>query len=523
MPDLATHTPSRSILLNAPDPLKIRGLLSDSRLIDANGFNLAVHHTIESTRVLRNLGYDAPAPIRNQYRWPGIHPPMDQQIAMADFQVMHRRAFNLSEPGTCKTAAALWATDYLMDIGKVKKTLVLCPLSIVETTWQKDIYETLLHRRCVILRGSKRLQYAKLNVDFFILNHDGVKIEELAKVIRTNPDITQIIIDEGDEFRNSRTEKYKSLKRLIREDQRVWWMTGTPLPNGPTDAWAQAKIINPRAVPEYYGHFQIQTMMKVTQYKWVPRPEGTELAFKALQPAIRFKKSDCLDLPPVTTEDRQSELTKEQRDNFNQMKSRMAMETKGKKILAANAADQITKLRQVLAGVVKDPITEEYVEIAHEPRFNLLLEAIKTANAKTYVVVPFKGIIRALARQLTKHYSVGVLNGDVSAKERARIVTQFKTTPDPHVLLCHPKVTSHGLNFVEADTLVLYAPIYSNSQFQQVIERFNRPGQTRSMRIIRIGAHPLEWDIYRAVDNRRTNQDNILNLYKTYVDQSVII
>ena len=115
--------------------------------------------------------------------------------------------------------------------------------------------------------------------------------------------------------------------------------------------------------------------------------------------------------------------------------------------------------------------------------------------------------------------SVGVLNGDVSPGNRNRIIREFKGGEDPHVLLCHPKVMSHGLNLTEADTLVFYAPIYSNDEYQQVTERFNRAGQKRKMTIIRIGAHPIEWDIYKLVDNRQVTQQSILKLYQTAIKQ----
>jgi SNF2 family DNA or RNA helicase len=144
------------------------------------------------------------------------------------------------------------------------------------------------------------------------------------------------------------------------------------------------------------------------------------------------------------------------------------------------------------------------------------MEAVEGASGKVLVVAPFKGIITPLAKAIrAKKYSVGVLNGDVSPRERNEIIHAFKTQPDPHILLCHPKVMAHGLNLTEADTLIFYAPIYSNDEYQQVIERFNRAGQKRKMTIVRIGAHPLEWAIYRVVDNRGVTQDNILKLYKT--------
>ncbi len=74
---------------------------------------------------------------------------------------------------------------------------------------------------------------------------------------------------------------------------------------------------------------------------------------------------------------------------------------------------------------------------------------------------------------------------------------------------------AHGLSLVEADTLICYAPIYSNDEYLQMIERFNRLGQTRKMTITRIGAHPLEWEIYKVVDTKGISQDNILRLYRS--------
>lgn len=514
------HPQTQSIVLNAVDPFSIRELIPKSRIIDHADYNIAVHHSVESTKILRNIGYDVPAPILSQYNWPGKHTPFAHQLVMAEFWTLNRRGFNLSEPGTCKTAAALWAADWLMLTKRVRKVLVLAPLSVVERVWQSDIFDTLMHRTAILVYGTRdqRMKALNTDVDFYILNHDGVSIAEINNCIKRNPEIDLVIMDEGDEFRNSDTQRYKALAKMLRPDMRLWWQTGTPCPNDPSDAWAQARLINPANVPQFFGAFKRRTMVQVTPFKWVPSADGYTAAFEAMQPAIRFKKADCLDLPPVVTEDRQCRLTKEQRDAFDDMRLAMKAEIAQRggvgQLTAVNAADKINKLRQILCGAIKDPETDTYITMPHGPRLDVLLEAIRQASAKVYVVVPFKGIIQALAQEVSKHYSVGVLNGDVSPKARNKIISDFKTTPDPHVLLCHPKVTSHGLDFTEADTLIFYAPIYSNSQFQQVIERFNRPGQTRKMTIVRIGAHPLEWEIYRVVDTRKVTQENILSLYR---------
>jgi len=513
---------NKSVVLQADDPFSLRALIPKSKTIDVEGFNFAAKHDLNTTILLRNLGFDIPSPIRYQYSWPGKFKPFSHQKDMAEFWTLHRRAFNLSEQGTMKTNAALWAADYLMKKGLVHKALIIAPLSTLRVVWVQDIFDTLMHRRASLVHHGdrdRRLSNLEMDADFYIMNHDGVKIGPIHEAIRKRKDIDLIIVDEGDEFRNASTSKWKALNSLLKPYHRLWWQTGTPTPNEPPDAWAQVKMVSPSNVPKYFGQFKRETMMQVSKFKWVARKDAKDQVFAAMQPAIRFRKKDCIDLPPVVPAFRQAELTMEQRKAFKRMKDEMYIDYREhvnlpKNIIAVNAADKISKLRQILCGVMKDPNTGEYISIDHEPRVNTLLEGIRGADAKVIVIVPFKGIIRHLEKEVKKHYSVGVLNGDVTASKRFEIIHNFKRTSDPHVLLCHPKVMSHGLNLTEADTTIFYAPIYGNSQFQQVIERFNRAGQTRRMTLMKIGAHPMEWDIYRDTDAAVATQNSIMALYE---------
>jgi len=514
------HAPTQSMLLSMPDPMVIRSVLPHSRLLDHKDYNLAVQHTLESTRVLRNMGLQVPAPINTSYSWPGKYQPFKHQRVMAEAKTLYRRVFDLSDPGTGKTASTLWAIDWLMKTGRVNKALILSPLSTLERVWVSDAFDVLMHRTTSVVYGTKQKRLAALeaDADIYIMNHDGVSIPDVVKAIQRRPDIDLLVIDEASMFRNHGTKKYRNLKSLIRPDMRLWMLTGTPCPNAPTDAWALVKLLNPERVPKFFGQFERMTMVPVSQFKKVPRQDAYKIAYEAMQPAVRFKKSECIDLPPVTITDRAAPVTGEQKKLLQQMRNTMKAEAATHQITAANAADKISKMRQILLGSVKDKETGAYVHVDHKPRVEVLRECIEQAVAKVIVIVPFKGIIRELEENLSKDYSVGVLNGDVSHKRRNQIVQDFKETPDPHLLLCHPRVMSHGLNLTEADMTIFYGPISSNDEFQQVTERFNRSGQKNKMSIIRMGAHPLEWEIYKLVDTRKLSQDTILNLYSQIVD-----
>jgi len=509
-------------VFHAQDPFSVRELIPDSLILPttSSDLNVAVRHTDDAVRILRNLGFNAPAPILSSYTWPGKYPPMTHQRLMAEFWTMTRRGFNLSQPGTGKTAAALWAADYLMTTGQIKKALICAPLSTLDRVWKQDIFDVLMHRKAGILHGSAayRKEMLDLDLDFYIINHDGLKVAGIAKAIREHEDIGLVIMDEGDFFWDGSTEKYKALRIALRPDMRLWWQTATPAANKPTQAWAQARLVNPSRVPQYFGTFQRHTMFQVAQHRWEPKPDAAQTVFNALQPAIRFRKADCLDLPPVVTLERQVAITKQQRDALSDMLQEMRTDlASGQQITAVNAADKLGKIRQILCGCVRSPDTEEYVILDHHTRVAELRRAIDAASAKVLVIVPYKGITQALEQELSKHYSVGVLNGDVTAKHRNETIKAFKSGPDPHILLCHPRVMAHGLNLVEADTTVFYAPIDSNTEYRQVIERNNRPGQTRNMTIYRLGSHPLEWEIYRRVDQRELTQTNILEMYNAVV------
>jgi len=510
------HERTNSIVLNASDPLHLRDRLPKSKTLDHEKYNIAAPYNVATVRELWSCGIKAPSPILRGYNWPGKYKPFDHQREMANFLTLHKRAFNLSEMGTGKSAGSLWAADALMKAGRVKKVLILSPLSTLRRVWCNDIFDVLMHRTVSVVHGTRDQRMAALEADsdFYVANHEAVSIEPVREHIRKDPDINLVIIDESSMFRNYQTKKHKHLQRMLRHDMRLWLLTGTPCPNEPTDAWAQAKLVNPDRVPRYFGGFRRATMVQVSQFKWRPRPDAYKIAFAAMQPAVRFKKDECLDLPPVITEDRDAPISKEQNKAFADMKKAMKAEAKQVDITAANAADKVNKLRQILCGSIKDPETGTYVPLDFTGRLNVLLETIGEASAKVIVVVPFKGAIQRLAEEVGKHHTCEVLNGDVPPRKRDDIILRFKQEKDPHVLLCHPKVMSHGLNLTEADTLIFYAPIYSNDEFQQVVERFNRTGQTRKMTVVRMGAHPIEWKIYKMIDERRTTQENILSLYR---------
>ncbi len=515
---MIVHTPSKSLLLRVQKPEVICNILPKWKAIEYEGHNLAVPHTMDAVRILRNLGVHAPPPILHYYDFPiqAGRTPFAHQKETAAFCTLYPRLFVLSDPGTAKTVPILWAADYLMKIGQIRKVLICAPLSTLDLVWANEIFGTLMHRRCAVLYGSRarRLELFEHDFDFYIINHHGLDI--IADDLKGRSDIDLVIVDECAEYRNAGTDMYETLANAIGK-RRLWMVTGTPVPKAPTDAWAQARLVDKTKVPQYFAQWKRETMLQVSTHRWIPREDSYEKAYQVLQPAIRFKKKDCLDLPPVLYEKRAVELSSEQKKAYTTMKNQMVLAHDAEVITAVNAADRVNKLRQILLGSVKVPGTERYTTLDHAPRLKVLRECIDQAQAKVIVVVPFKGIVECIQEELKEDYSVEVINGDVTKNKRDEIFTRFKNEADPRVLLCHPQVMAHGLNLTEADMLVFYGPIFSNNLDQQVLERFNRPGQTRKMTVVQLGASPLEWGIYQSVAGQKVSQSTMLDLYRNEI------
>jgi hypothetical protein len=122
------------------------------------------------------FGKPLPSPITRDYEWTGRFKPFKHQKTTSEFLSIQERAFCFNEAGTGKTSSVLWACDYLMNLGKIKRVLIICPLSIMTSAWKNDIYNTCIHRIPGEAYGTaddRRLIINNPRYEFVIINYDG--------------------------------------------------------------------------------------------------------------------------------------------------------------------------------------------------------------------------------------------------------------------------------------------------------------------------------------------------------------
>jgi SNF2 family DNA or RNA helicase len=301
---------------------------------------------------------------------------------------------------------------------------------------------------------------------------------------------------------------------MLRPTTRVWLMTGTPASQSPLDAYGLAKLVNPDAVPRFFGAFRDKVMSKLTQYKWVPRKEAQDIVRQVLQPAIRFAKNECLDLPEKLYTTREVPLTPQQQKYYDLIRTQMIAVAAGAEITAANAATLLTKLLQVSqAAVYTDD--RDVIEFDASPRINVLKEVIDQTDSKVLVFVPFRHSMAMLQEKLTADgYAVEVIHGGVAATARADIIKRFQSEDTPKVLLLNPQATAHGITLTRADQIVWWGPIASTEMYLQANDRAHRPGQTKNVTITHLQGSPVERRMYTMLQNKIDLHQSLIDLYR---------
>lgn len=511
------HEGTRNIVLKLKHPNQVTTVIPNSRKLQVRGHNIVVApHNLDAVRVLNNINIKVPSPILHYYDWPGRFKPYDHQKETAAFVSVNKRCFVLNEIGTGKTQSALWAADYLIREGAVEKVLIISPLSTLERVWGDAIFTGFPDRNFVVLHGdaNKRKRLLKTDVDFYIINHDGFNIIEEASVNMFD----LVIIDEAAVLRNPSTERFKTMYRWLKKhpDIYLWLMTGTPTPNAPTDAWALAKLVDSRYLTKGYTAFREMVMMKLSQYKYIPRPESVEIVKHVLQPAVRFTRDECFDLPETIVQTRHVDLTPQQGKYFNAMLKHLVVELENEfnekgSIVAVNHAVKVQKLIQIACGVAYDDDGNS-IQINAIPRVNLTKSIIEEAGEKVIVFVPLTGTLHMLEERLSKYFTTAIINGEVPSNKRNKIFKDFQYANDPQVLIAHPGTMSHGLTLTSASTIIWYGPIYSNEQYTQANGRIERIGKTKVSNVIHIESTDLERQMYNRLSGKQKLQGLLLDL-----------
>ena len=325
------------------------------------------------------------------------------------------------------------------------------------------------------------------------------------------------VIDELSSFKNSKSQRFRALKKVRPYFKRIVGLTGTPAPNSLIDLWPQMYLLDGgqrlgKTITGYKErYFKPGQRNGYVVYNYVLK-EGAEKSIqdKISDICISMKADDYLELPERIDNIIRIKLPDKIIKKYKEFSKDLVMELDDEEeITAVNAAVLTNKLLQFANGAIYSD-DKEIIEL-HDEKIDKLMEIIDTANGKPVLVFyNFKHdkerIINALVKKGIKDYQGLDSSDDIKKWNEGKI----------QVALLHPASAGHGLNLQYGGNIIIWFGLtWSLELYQQANARLYRQGQKESVIIHHLVAkETVDEDVMKAIKNKDINQNKLLEAVK---------
>jgi SNF2 family DNA or RNA helicase len=421
--------------------------------------------------------------------------PLDfpYQAEGAGFLALSERVGLFDEPGLGKTAQAIMALDFI----KAKRVIVVAPAAVREV-WLGEFKKFATQKRRVA-RGKDiddLARFTRGKIDVLIVSY-----EMAAKWSKTlEGDFYDVIIFDESHYLKShdanRTKRMLGARcdgmgGLARWAARVWFLTGTPVPNDPLDCWP-------------FLRFSRATGLGITQFKQrYFRQAGMRLApRKELLPEIRHalnsvsirrtKQGVGLQLPPIW-------LTTQMVDGQTDEIRRIIAGHPGLSD-AILAAVQKGGLDFIEAGHIAT--LRRLVGEAKAPAFaKMLIEELHSHDEKVVVFGIHRAALNIVRTALDSGgFGVVGIDGETSEAARRSAIRDFQADGGPRVFVGNIRAAGTGITLTAAADLIMLESSWAPADNAQAIMRVHRIGQERQVRARFITlAHSIDEQVNAAI------------------------
>lgn len=322
-----------------------------------------------------------------------------------------------------------------------------------------------------------------------------------------------LIIDESSRIKNMQARRTKRLINLapLAEARRI--ASGTMMPNGPPDLFAQMEFLAPEAkllgtssyrafVAEYaellppshalYQHIASRSkyppQLVATNSDGTPRWRNLDRLQELIRPYIfRVLKKDCLDLPDKIYQTYTFELPAAQRTVYQQVEEQLRYERDSGELDTFTVLTKIIKLRQVVSGFIMLD-GEATTLMDNNPRMKLFLELIEDLDAPFIVWATFREEIAQISAALNAAKIPNVqYHGGITTKDREQAVDDFQSGR-ARAFIGQPQSGGIGLTLTAAETAIYYSNDYNSETRQQSEDRCHRIGTAHNVVYIDLAA-----------------------------------
>lgn len=440
--------------------------------------------------------------------------PFEHQKVTTDFINQNSRCLITSDPGTGKTRSVL---DAIADHGQ--RTLVLAPLSILESSWGDDIDKFQPNLTYSIAYAKNRQAAFESDAMVVITNHDAVKW--IAKNSDLLNDFNTLVIDEFTAFKNKDSQRSKAALKIAKHFDNRIAMSGTPNSNTICDIWHPTLIVDDG---QRLGHrfYSFRSHVCTSQFngfanQWIDKPDAQEIVGAALSDInIRYNLEDCIDMPEQSFHTMYVTLPQKIMNQYHQLSEDNVLYTGTKTINAIHAGAKVKKLLQLCTGAIYDE--HGVAEGIHNERYDLVMQLV-AERKHSLVAFNWRHEREHMAELANKlNISHATIDGATPPARRKEIVDRLQAG-QLQVVFCHPQSAGHGLTMTKAKTIIWASPTYNSEHYVQFNRRIYRAGQTDKTEVIKIAAkNTWEPDVYEKLEGKVGKMEELLTILKDLHD-----
>ena len=404
-----------------------------------------------------------------------------------------------ADTGCGKTCISLEISTYF------KKTLVLCPLSVIETAWIDDCHKFYPERTIVnCWSNSRQGRIYALNseADIYVMNYESYKI--LRNEIRS-ANFDCMIVDESSCMKNMGSQITSMILEMINVIPHRFVLSGCPAPNHNSEIFPQMKFVNNEIFGNNYYGFLARYFHQdmANPHVWYQTEDDKERYNLRLgEQSVFLKKEDCVDLPDKVFQIRTFDLSSEQRQHYDELLNDIRSHINEWSKFEFTA--KLMKLREISSGFVYRKGTDVVPFLSN--KIGVLLETLNEIGEKQVIVwCQFQYEIESLAE---KFGGVGLTS---KTKNRDDVIRDFRDGKIQY-LFTHPQLLGKGLTFVNCTYNVYYSLSFSYEEFKQSQDRIHRIGQTNKCTYIILQAKDtVDEKIYDCLQRKKSAVDELYN------------
>ena len=419
-------------------------------------------------------------------------------------------------PGLGKTLCMLTVFDILRKKKMIKNVLILAPRRPMYAVWPAEIEKWDVKGSCVILHGKDKDAAYDSNAEINIINYEGLPWL-IQRMKGTRRSFDMLVVDESSKMKNTRSLRFKTLKKILNKFTRRYILTGSPAPNSLLDLFGQIYLLDQgnalgRFLKEYREEFFYPAGFK--GYDWRLQTGADLRIQKRLKPlVVRFSEKE-LDLPPITYCTHSIELPDKARKLYDTLEEELFSVLGSHTITLQSAAALTQKLRQVANG---GAITDSGTKIIHEAKIEAIKDIVDELSGQPVLIAyEFKQDLAMLKKAFGKN--TPHIGGGVSDKEAVRIEKAWNRGEIP-ILFGQPKSIAHGLNLQEGPctTVAWFGLTWSLEDYEQLIRRIWRQGQKGHVVVHHlVASNTVDVAIMLAISSKATTQNKLLKAFEQY-------